>query len=158
MGDRDFTEVDLRSMLQRAHGFKDDVVEGPVRDRGGPQARCLGRCERLGVPRPPRGHWQQLAVGKALERPALPDPEPGQELESVRDGSEPRHHDRLHSCRCRQLAPDLLDDVVEEAVHRRLGDPMPERGIGHLAHGAERGPVGALELELRLRRSEREER
>lgn len=28
MDDRDFTEVDLRSMLQRAHGFKDDVVEG----------------------------------------------------------------------------------------------------------------------------------
>jgi hypothetical protein len=28
MEDRDFNEVDLRAMLQRARGFKDDVVEG----------------------------------------------------------------------------------------------------------------------------------
>lgn len=24
-------------------------------------------CERLGVPRPPRGYWEQLRVGKAAE-------------------------------------------------------------------------------------------
>ncbi len=28
MEDRDFSEVDLRAMLERAYGFKDDVVEG----------------------------------------------------------------------------------------------------------------------------------
>ncbi len=28
MGDRDFTEIDLREMLERAHGYGPDVVEG----------------------------------------------------------------------------------------------------------------------------------
>jgi hypothetical protein len=28
MRDRDFTEVDLREMLERAHGYGPDVVEG----------------------------------------------------------------------------------------------------------------------------------
>lgn len=28
MEDRDFTEVDLRAMLRRARGYRDDVVEG----------------------------------------------------------------------------------------------------------------------------------
>jgi len=47
-------------------------------------------CERLNVPRPPRGHWQRLAVGKAVERDALPDPQPGQELEWDPDRAELR--------------------------------------------------------------------
>jgi hypothetical protein len=45
-------------------------------------------CERLGVPRPPRGFWAQRAVGIKLKQPPLPDP--GSELEWARDGSEPR--------------------------------------------------------------------
>lgn len=28
MEDRDFTEVDLRAMLERAHGYRPDVMEG----------------------------------------------------------------------------------------------------------------------------------
>ena len=35
-------------------------------------------CESLGVPRPPRGHWAKLAVGKAQQVIPLPDPKPGQ--------------------------------------------------------------------------------
>jgi hypothetical protein len=46
-------------------------------------------CERLNVPRPARGYWAQLKVGKAPERPALPEARPGDELEWSRDG-EPR--------------------------------------------------------------------
>ena len=47
-------------------------------------------CERLNVPRPPRGYWAQLAVGKACARPPLPPAQPGDELEWSRDGSLPR--------------------------------------------------------------------
>ncbi len=34
-------------------------------------------CAELRVPRPERGYWAKLAVGKAPQRPALPDPLPG---------------------------------------------------------------------------------
>jgi hypothetical protein len=34
-------------------------------------------CTALRVPRPERGYWAKLAVGKAPERPALPEPQPG---------------------------------------------------------------------------------
>jgi len=34
-------------------------------------------CTLLNVPRPPRGHWQKLAVGKAATAEALPEPLPG---------------------------------------------------------------------------------
>lgn len=34
-------------------------------------------CAELRVPRPARGYWSKLAVGKAPQRPALPDPLPG---------------------------------------------------------------------------------
>jgi hypothetical protein len=38
-------------------------------------------CEYLNVPRPPRGFWAKLSVGKALERPPLPIARPGEVLE-----------------------------------------------------------------------------
>ncbi len=34
-------------------------------------------CTELRVPRPERGYWAKLAVGKAPQRPALPEPRPG---------------------------------------------------------------------------------
>src|ERR1035441_8002216 len=46
-------------------------------------------CERLNVPRPPRGHWPQVKVGKKNPTPPLPPAEPGDELEWVRDEDEP---------------------------------------------------------------------
>jgi hypothetical protein len=58
--------------------------------RHGVSSNFLARvCERLNVPHPGRGYWQQLEVGKAEPKPALPDPRPGDELEWARDG-EPR--------------------------------------------------------------------
>jgi len=44
-------------------------------------------CERLNVPRPPRGYWAKLAVGKKCPRPALPAAQPGDELEWSRIGA-----------------------------------------------------------------------
>jgi hypothetical protein len=43
----------------------------------------------MNVPRPERGYWAKLAVGKAPKQPPLPDARPGDELEWSRDG-EPR--------------------------------------------------------------------
>jgi hypothetical protein len=38
-------------------------------------------CEYLNVPRPPRGFWAKLSVGKAPERPPLPTARPGEVLD-----------------------------------------------------------------------------
>jgi hypothetical protein len=43
-------------------------------------------CERLNVPRPPRGHWAKLRVGKGTALPSLPVAQLGDELEWVRNG------------------------------------------------------------------------
>jgi hypothetical protein len=46
-------------------------------------------CERLNIPRPGRGHWQQRAVGAEVETQPLPEAQPGDEIEWARDGSAP---------------------------------------------------------------------
>lgn len=46
-------------------------------------------CERLNVPRPTRGYWAQIKVGRKLAKPPLPAPRAGDELEWCRDGSKP---------------------------------------------------------------------
>jgi hypothetical protein len=43
-------------------------------------------CTRLNVPRPDRGYWAKFAVGKRTKRPPLPNADPGDELEWVRNG------------------------------------------------------------------------
>ncbi|MGA8261214.1 MAG: hypothetical protein WB783_13460 [Arenicellales bacterium] len=48
-------------------------------------------CTSLNVPRPERGYWAKLAVGKAPKQSALPDPRPGDLLEWTRDGTLPLH-------------------------------------------------------------------
>jgi hypothetical protein len=57
-----------------------------VAARYGVSSSFLARvCERLNVPRPARGYWAQLEVGKAPAKPMLPEPRPGDELEWSRD-------------------------------------------------------------------------
>lgn len=52
-----------------------------VADRYGVSSSYMARvCGQLNVPRPERGYWAKLAVGKALPKPALPDARPGDEL------------------------------------------------------------------------------
>ena len=49
-------------------------------------------CSALRVPRPERGYWAKLAVGKAPEKPPLPDAQSGDQLSWSREGglSSPR--------------------------------------------------------------------
>ena len=46
-------------------------------------------CERLDIPRPPRGYWQQRAAGMAVDVVPLPEPQPGDDVEWARDGARP---------------------------------------------------------------------
>lgn len=43
-------------------------------------------CVNLNVPRPERGYWAKLAVGKASDRPALPELQPGDQSSWCQDG------------------------------------------------------------------------
>ena len=43
-------------------------------------------CSVLRVPRPKRGYWAKLAVGKALGKPPLPEAQPGDQLSWSQDG------------------------------------------------------------------------
>lgn len=47
-------------------------------------------CTLLNVPRPERGYWAKLAVGKAPKQPPLFEPRPGDLLEWTRDGTLPK--------------------------------------------------------------------
>jgi len=46
-------------------------------------------CKGLRVPRPERGYWAKLEVGKAPSRPPLPEPLPGDQLSWSQDGDAP---------------------------------------------------------------------
>jgi len=52
-------------------------------------------CTLLNVPRPERGYWAKLAVGKAPKQPPLPEPRPGDPLEWTRDGTLPKRASSL---------------------------------------------------------------
>jgi hypothetical protein len=45
-------------------------------------------CAVLDVPRPKRGYWAKLAVGKSPQRPALPQPGAGTQLYWSRTGEQ----------------------------------------------------------------------
>lgn len=45
-------------------------------------------CTRMNVPRPERGFWAKKSVGKAPDKPPLPEPQPGDELNWPWDSDE----------------------------------------------------------------------
>jgi hypothetical protein len=64
----------LHGNLGGAHDDRCGTLRGFV--------KLSGRiCERLKIPRPPRGYWQRLAVGKADLQEPLPELDPGDEFE-----------------------------------------------------------------------------
>lgn len=73
-------------------------------------------CTLLNVPRPERGYWAKLAVGKASKQPALPEPRPGDPLEWSRDGALPK--------RARPL-PKPPAKIRHR--RRKLREPLPDR-------------------------------
>lgn len=75
-------------------------------------------CTLLNVPRPERGYWAKLAVGKAPKQPPLPEPRPGDPLEWTRDGALPK---RAHSL---PKPPDQRPRR-KRTVRRQLPDRHP---------------------------------
>lgn len=89
-----------------------------VADRYGVSSSFLGRvCERLKVPRPPRGYWARLRVGKAPLQPPLPEAQPGDEVEWSRDGPARR-------------SPEAVPKAPERHIRRRAV-PQPDRPDRH---------------------------
>lgn len=75
-------------------------------------------CTLLNVPRPPRGYWAKLAVGKAGKKPPLPEARPDDALEWLRDGSVPRRQAAL------PIAP--TPDTLKRARKRRSKADRPD--------------------------------
>ncbi|MGB5472429.1 MAG: hypothetical protein WBQ78_03000 [Gammaproteobacteria bacterium] len=73
-------------------------------------------CTQLNVPRPERGYWAKLAVGKASTQPAFPEARPGDPLEWSRDGTPPRR------ARPQPKPPDKKDRKAHK--HHQ---PLPDR-------------------------------
>ena len=77
-------------------------------------------CTGLGVPRPARGHWAKLEVGKASPQPVLPDPVPGDALEWSRGSDVPaRRHRPLPvapPARRPRVKPQSPDDPTHHAL------------------------------------------
>lgn len=64
-----------------------------VADQFGVSSSYMARvCTLLNVPRPERGYWARLAVGRALNKLPLPDARPGDHLAWTRDGEMPLVH------------------------------------------------------------------
>lgn len=83
-------------------------------------------CKGLNVPRPERGYWAKLAVGKASPKPALPEARPGDELEWSRDG-EPR--------RVARALPKPPEEAAQSARHsRRMRPARHELLVGAREH------------------------
>jgi hypothetical protein len=83
-------------------------------------------CKRLNVPRPERGYWAQLVVGKAPPKPDLPEVRPGDELEWSRDG-EPR--------RVPRALPKPPEEVTQSARHlRRIRPARHDLLVGAREH------------------------
>lgn len=84
-------------------------------------ANFLARvCERLRVPRPPRGYWAKLKVGKAVERPALPEAGPGDEQTWSQTG-EPPPRPRLP----RRPSPPRIAEVPAQTRRSRRSGTHP---------------------------------
>lgn len=95
-----------------------------VAARYGVSSSYLARvCSRMNVPRPERGYWAKLAVGKAQEQPPLPDAQPGDELVWSREG------DNIQVVRPLPKPPD-------RAVRKRAMTTVPSPDQHLLINGA----------------------
>jgi len=73
-------------------------------------------CTLLYVPRPERGYWAKLAVGKAPKQSALPEARPGNPLEWSRDGTPPK-----------RARPLLKPPEKKRRKRHKIRTPLPDR-------------------------------
>src|SRR5450631_1085603 len=72
-------------------------------------------CAHLNVPRPPRGYWARLAVGRKSKQPPLPDAAPGDGIEWARYGQ------------ARRVPPLPPKPPAGKAYRRLTRRELPER-------------------------------
>lgn len=72
-------------------------------------------CANLNVPRPERGYWAKLAVGKAPDKPALPELQPGDQITWCQDG------EAQSSPRPRLTAPPRTGPPRKKLLHAVSG-------------------------------------
>ncbi|PWI54410.1 hypothetical protein B5K03_09495 [Rhizobium phaseoli] len=75
-------------------------------------------CAALNVPRPERGYWAKMAVGKAPPQDPLPDARPGDLLSWSRDGELPVRPKAAYVPAIRERAP--RQRVSQEAIHELI--------------------------------------
>ena len=106
-------------------------------------------CTLLNVPRPERGYWAKLAVGKAPKQPPLPEPRAGDPLEWTRDGALPKRARSLpkppdQRPRGKRTAKRQLPDR-----HPLVGGAKPLFEAGRLSwHGKYLKPAKKLLVDL----------
>lgn len=89
-------------------------------------------CTVLNVPRPERGYWAKLTVGKAPAREPLPEAQPGDQLHWSKDGKlHPPPRPRVQIRRRRTPAPPPPADSIHPLVrgarqHFETGRPVEE--------------------------------
>jgi len=121
-----------------------------VADLFGVSSSYMARvCTLLNVPRPERGYWAKLAVGKAPKQPPLPEPRPGDPLEWTRDGALPKRARSLpkppdQRPRRKPTARRQLPDL-----HPLFGGSKPLFEAGRLSwHGKYLKPAKKLLVDL----------
>lgn len=89
-------------------------------------------CTVLNVPRPERGYWAKLAVGKAPARDPLPEAQPGDQLHWSKDGKlhpppQPRVQIRRQRTNSTAAPTDSIHPLVRGArQHFETGRPVEE--------------------------------
>ncbi len=89
-------------------------------------------CTVLNVPRPERGYWAKLAVGKAPAREPLPDAQPGDQLHWSKDGKlhpppRPRVQLRGRRSSASRVPADSIHPLVRGArQHFETGRPVED--------------------------------
>ena len=89
-------------------------------------------CALLNVPRPERGYWAKLAVGKAPPKPALPMPQPGDALHWSKEGERiltpsPEAPPRRQPDKKVRIARNQVHGLIRGAkLHFENGRPVDE--------------------------------
>lgn len=107
-----------------------------IAERFGVSSSYMARvCTELRVPRPPRGYWAKLEVGKAPLRPALPEARPG-DVTEWKPGSGIGTTERATK-RAAQT-PHVLNDAkpaTGRVIRRKSRRPVPSKSVHPLVVG-----------------------
>ena len=94
-------------------------------------------CTRMNVPRPERGYWAKLAVGRAPKQPPLPEPEPGDELAWTREGEEAQVKRLAPRPPTRKRKNKAKPKLIRSGLHPHIGSAKDLFAAGRTSYGSE---------------------